>query len=166
MDVKLDIKDLRNSNKLIHKSIEQVEDLLNTEFCHFESTVMTAIVDLTSKINGSKNPTQCNGFELEALASKGKQSDEIQNPLNVVMENQDTTNLTQEGLSGGIHVIPITKGKAPKSGQPVASSSKMQIDNTQTLAMVLAHDEWNPFMDKLSDVMAVHMGNSVISSIN
>ena len=28
-DVKLDIKDLRNSNKLMHESIERVEDSLN-----------------------------------------------------------------------------------------------------------------------------------------
>ena len=31
-DVKLDIKDLRNSNKLMQESIERVKDLLNTKF--------------------------------------------------------------------------------------------------------------------------------------
>ncbi len=73
--------------------------------------------------------------------------------------DQDMNNLTQEELSGDTHVIPVTKGKAPKYSHPAMSSSKMQINNnTQVLAMVCTHDEWNPFVDKLSDVLAIHMG--------
>ena len=156
-DVKLDIEDLRNTSKMMHKSIERVEDLLNSEFCHFEMTVMVVIDNLTNKVNSGHS---CyNSFELEALAGKGKQSTEIRNSLNMATEDQDVNNPTQEELSGNTHIIPVTKGKAPKYSHPVASSSKMQIDNnTQALAMACTHDEWNPFMDKLSDVLAIHMG--------
>ncbi len=73
-------------------------------------------------------------------------------------EDQDVNNLPQEELSGGICIILVTKGKAPKFSQPVTSSSKMQIDNMQAFAMALAQNEMNPFMDKLLDVLAVHMG--------
>ncbi len=156
-DVKLDIEDLRNSSKMMHKSIKRVEDSLNSEFRHFEMTVMVVIDNLTNKVNSGD---YCyNGFELEALASKGKQSTEIQNSLNMATEDQDVNNPTQEELSGNTRVIPVAKGKAPKYSHPVTSSSKMQIDNnTQALAMACTHDEWNPFMDKLSDVLAIHMG--------
>src|SRR5258707_986372 len=88
-----------------------------------------------------------------------KQSTEIRNSLNMATADQDTNNLTQEELSGDTHVIPVTKGKAPKYSHPAMSSSKMQINNNmQVLAMVCTHDEWNPFVDKLSDVLAIHMG--------
>ncbi len=139
-DVKLDIEDLRNSSKLMHESIERVEDLLNSEFHHFEKTVMAVIDNLTNKVNSGNS---CyNGFELKALAGKGKQSTEIRNSLNMAMEDQDTNNPTQEELSGNTHVIPITKGKAPEYSHPVTSSSKMQIDNnTQALVMARTHDE-------------------------
>src|SRR5258708_25539658 len=120
--------------------------------------VMAAIEKLTSKVNSGEEPSHYNGFKLEAIASKGKQKDRIQSALNVAMEDQDTNNLTQEELSGDIHVIPIAKGKAPEFSQPIASSSKMQIDSTQAIAMALAQNEMNPFVDKLSEVLAVHMG--------
>src|SRR5258708_4797545 len=157
-DVKLDIEDLRNLNKLMHKSIEQVEDTLNAEFCCFEMMVMAAIEKLTSKVNSGEEPSHYNGFELEAIASKGKQKDRIQTALNVAMEDQDTNNPTQEELSGDIHVFPITKGKAPEFGQPITSSSKMQIDTTQAIAMAPVQNDMNPFVDKLLEVLAVHMG--------
>src|SRR5258708_28337957 len=93
-DVKLDIKDLRNSNKLMHESIEQVEDTLNAEFHRFKMTVMTAIEKLTSKVNSGEEPSHYNGFELEAIASKGKQKDRIQSASNVATEDQDMNNPT------------------------------------------------------------------------
>src|SRR5258707_5484687 len=99
LDVKLDIEDLRNSNKLMHESIERVEDSLNAEFCCFENTVMTAINNLTSKVNSGEKPIQYTGFQLEALAGKGKQSNKIQSSLNVATGDQDVDNLTQEELS-------------------------------------------------------------------
>ena len=120
-DVKLDIEDLRNSNELMHKSIKRVEDSLNAEFHRFENTIMTAISNLTSKVNNSEKPIQYTGFQLEALAGKGKQSDEIRSSLNVATGDQDADNLTQEELSGDVCVIPVTKGKAPEYSQPVVS---------------------------------------------
>src|SRR5260221_7279020 len=152
-DVKLDIEDLRNSNKLMHESIERVEDTLNAEFRRFEMTVMAAIEKLTSKVNSGEEPSRYNGFELEAIASKGKQKDRIQTASNVATGDQDANNLTQEELSGDIHVFPVTKGKAPKFGQPIASSSKMQIDTTQAIAMAPMQNDMNPFVDKLSEVL-------------
>ncbi len=119
---------------------------------------MAAIENLTSKVNGGEEHSRYNGFELKALANKGKQKDEIQSASNMATEDQDANNLTWEELSGDICIIPIAKGKAPEFSQPVASSSKTQVDNSQVLAMALAHEEWNPFIDKLSDVLAVHMG--------
>ncbi len=35
---------------------------------------MAAIENLTSKVNGGKEPSHYNSFKLEALAGKGKQS--------------------------------------------------------------------------------------------
>ncbi len=67
-------------------------------------------------------------------------------------------NPPQEELSGGICIIPVAKGKAPEFSQPVMSSSKMQINNMQAFVMALVQNEMNPFVDKLSDVLAVHMG--------
>ncbi len=117
-DVKLDIEDLRNTSKMMHKSIERVEDSLNSEFHHFEMTVMAAINNLTNKVNSGDS--RYNGFELKALAGKGKQSTEIWNSLNMATEDQDANNLTQEELSGNTCVIPVTKGKAPEYSHPVA----------------------------------------------
>src|SRR5260221_2693462 len=158
LDVKLDIEDLRNSNKLMHESIERVEDTLNAEFRRFETMVMAAIEKLTSKVNSGEEPSRYNGFELEAIASKGKQKDRIQTASNVAMGDQDTNNPTQEELSGDIHIFPVAKGKAPEFGQLIASSSKTQIDTTQAIAMAPAQNDMNPFVDKLSEVLAVHMG--------
>src|SRR5258708_10318185 len=131
-DVKLDIEDLRNSSKMMHEAIERVEDSLNSEFRHFEMTVMAVINNLTNKVNSGNS--RYNGFELKALAGKGKQSTEIQNSLNMATEDQDVNNPTQEELSGNTRVIPVAKGKAPKYSHPVTPSSKLQIDhNTQQL---------------------------------
>ncbi len=120
--------------------------------------VMAAIEKLTSKVNSGEEPSRYNGFELEAIASKGKQKDRIQTASNMATEDQDTNNLTQEELSGDIHVFPIAKGKAPKFGQLIMSSSKMQIDSTQVIAMAPVKNDMNPFVDKLLEVLAVHMG--------
>ncbi len=157
-NVKLDIEDLRNSNKLMNESIKQVEDSLNAEFRCFESNVMNAIEDLTRKLNSGEGTTRYNGFELEALAGKGNNHDNICKSLNMAMEDQDMTGLTQETLSGAIRIIPVAKGKAPEFSQPIASSSRSRMDNMQVLGMALAQNELSPFMDKLSDMMAVHMG--------
>ncbi len=158
LDVKLDIEDLRNSNKLMHESIERVEDSLNAEFCCFENTVMTAINNLTSKVNSGEKPIQYTGFQLEALAGKGKQSNKIQSSLNVATGDQDVDNLTQEELSGGVHIFPIAKGKAPEYSQLVMSLLKTHVDNMQAPTMALVQIEVNPLVDKLSEVLAVHMG--------
>src|SRR5258708_25276396 len=119
---------------------------------------MTAIEKLTSKVNSGEEPSHYNGFELEAIASKGKQKDRIQTASNVAMGDQDANNQTKEELSGDIHVFPIAKGKAPEFGQPIMSSSKTQIDTTQAIAMAPMQNDMNPFVDKLSEVLAVHMG--------
>ena len=110
-DVKLDIEDLRNSNKLMQESIEWVKESLNAEFCQFADTMKTAIADLTSKINGGKEHSHYNAFELDALAAKGKLGNEVWDSLNRAMEDQDTNNPTQEGLSRDIHVITIVDGE-------------------------------------------------------
>src|SRR5258708_8928121 len=112
-DVKLDIEDLRNSNKLMHESIERVEDTLNAEFHHFEMMVMTAIEKLTSKVNSGEEPSHYNGFELEAIASKGKQKDRIQTASNLAMGDQPTNNPTQEELPRPIHIFPLPNSTTP-----------------------------------------------------
>ncbi len=165
----------------IHGELKRDMGSLNNEFIELqrkfvssENKVLDSIESLSLQLINNHDHTlkQC----LEDEAQLPEFLDRINmDPWTKVMDRADASNNAQSSMSTAACIIPVTmgrvpefkrviKGKVSEMGQPIASSSKTNVDHTDsvftssTLRLQPDLNNMGLFVNKLSNVLEKHMG--------